>query len=299
MSSSISVIIPTLNSGKRLELILKILVKQSIEISEIIIVDSSSTDSTYSVAEKFGAKVFQIQRVDFNHASTRTFAAKKSTGDYIIFLTDDAVPANKEFIRNLIGPFSDGHVAAVCARQIAPVHVGPVGQHLRSFNYPDYSFSRTQEDSNKYGFKTVFMSNSAAAYRRKSLESISWFGENQSFGEDSVACAKLLLKGQKIQYSSNAIVYHGHDYSILQEFKRYVNVGSFHHEFSWLIEEFGSPESEGLRYVKSELKFMIKHRHYYQLFLLPPRMIAKWSGYKLGKLLGDKSFIVNKSKMYK
>ena len=65
----VSVIIPTLDAGSRLEMLLFALQKQSVPI-EIVIIDSSSTDSTWIIAKDHNAKLISIEKKDFNHGAT-------------------------------------------------------------------------------------------------------------------------------------------------------------------------------------------------------------------------------------
>lgn len=73
------------NSAAELELSLKSLNKF---VDEIIVVDTGSTDTTVSVAEKFGAKIFYEQWHD-DFSTPRNVALKNATGDWIIFLDSD------------------------------------------------------------------------------------------------------------------------------------------------------------------------------------------------------------------
>ena len=89
---SVTVIIPTLNGEEKIELILKSLKEQTKQPLEIIIVDSSSTDKTVELARKEGAKIISIARDSFDHGETRNLAAKESKGDYLLYMTQDAIP---------------------------------------------------------------------------------------------------------------------------------------------------------------------------------------------------------------
>ncbi len=297
---TVSVIIPTYNAQRYIKALLESLQSQIVIPNEIILIDSSSNDKTVEIASKFdNVQIIPIDHEDFNHATTRTFAAKIASSEFLIFLTQDVLPCDNNLIGNLLSPFSDLRIAAAGGRQIAHTSNSPFSKHHRIFNYPNFSFSRTIEDKYQFGFKSVFLSNSVAAYRKSYLEEIDWFESNHSFGEDSIACAKLLLKGYKIYYCSEAVVYHAHDYSIVEEFKRYVNIGVFHNTQRWILEEFGKPESEGLKFVISEFKYLIKNKHFGLVFQQPFRVMAKYIGYKIGKLLGPNNKFVKKIQMYK
>jgi rhamnosyltransferase len=299
MSVLISVIIPTYNSSKSLESILQMLSNQTLLADEIIIIDSSSIDQTVDIAKKFDTRIEVINKKDFDHAGTRTYSAKISKGDILIFLTDDAIPKNKFLIENLTSPFKNSSIAAVGGRQIPNPNASLFSAHLRDFNYPKVSFNRSLQDKEKLGIKTIFLSNSCASYRKTYLAQIGWFGQKNLFGEDSIACAKFLLNGYTIAYNKDAVVYHSHNYSIIEEFKRYFDIGIFHNENSWLLVEFGSTGKEGFKFVVSEFKYLIKNRRFDLIIQQPIRLVAKYFGYKLGRHHNSlPNFVENKLSMF-
>jgi rhamnosyltransferase len=58
------------------------------------------------------------------------------------------------------------------------------------------------------GIKSIFISNSFAAYRRSALLAVGGFRKDVIFGEDTVTAARLLLSGYQVAYSAQACVYH-------------------------------------------------------------------------------------------
>jgi rhamnosyltransferase len=102
-------------------------------------------------------------------------------------------------------------------------------------------------------------------------------------GEDTCAAAKMLLAGHKIMYVADAKVYHSHDYTILQEFKRYFDIGVFHQSERWIIDEFGKAEGEGIRYMHSLFALLRRRRKYYLIPEGVVRNTLKYFGYKLGQ----------------
>jgi len=89
----ISVVIPTYNAEEHLPVLFEKLKAQSIAF-ELVIIDSSSTDTTPTLAKKAADTLLTIPKKTFDHGGTRTIAAKKATGDIIVFLTQDAVPCS-------------------------------------------------------------------------------------------------------------------------------------------------------------------------------------------------------------
>lgn len=272
-------VIPTLNAEDTIENQIELLKKQDVE---ILVIDSMSDDNTIQILNKLGIEVLSINRKDFDHGGTRTFGAKSKASDIIVFLTQDALPYDFKCISKIVSSFKEENVGAVYGRQV-PYHNETIfGTHLRLFNYGEKSYIREYKDKGDYGIKTAFLSDSFAAYRTSALKEIGYFKDDLILGEDMYAGANLLKAGYKLAYNADAKVYHSHSYTIFQEFKRYFDIGVFHRCEKWILDEFGKPESEGMKYIKSEMQFIIKSKRIYLLIPFFFRIIAKYFGYKLG-----------------
>ena len=279
----ISIIIPTYNAINYLVKLLDKIKLQSIKEYELIIIDSLSSDQTVEIAKKYTNNVIVIPQNEFDHGGTRAKAAKIANGDILFFLTQDALPCNKFTIENIFKAFEDEKVGAAYGRQISYEDTNLFGKHLRKFNYDDQSYIRDINDKDLYGIKTAFLSNSFAAYRRSAMDEIGWFKDGLILGEDTYAGAKLLKEGYKLAYVADAQVYHSHSYTVLEEFKRYFDIGVFHQMEEWILDEFGKPEGEGMRYIKSELTYLFSHNAYYLFPEFVVRNAMKYLGYKLGR----------------
>lgn len=87
MPTSLSVAIITLNEEKNLSRTLTAIKEIA---NEIIIVDSGSTDKTLSIAENFGAKIFQ--QTWLGYSEQKNFALQQCSKDYVLSLDSDEVP---------------------------------------------------------------------------------------------------------------------------------------------------------------------------------------------------------------
>lgn len=279
---NITVIIPTHNAAQYLPKLLSSIRKQTIH-TELIIVDSSSSDKSVEIASSFADRIVVISKDEFDHGGTRTKMSKLANGDIVVFLTQDALPFDEDCIKKLVKPFEDAKVAVAYGRQIAYDNTGPFGTFLRKFNYPEYSNERVYEDKKNYGLRAAFVSNSFCAYRKSSLEKIGYFEDKLILSEDMYAAANLLRDGHKIFYTADAKVYHSHDYSLVEEFKRYFDIGVFHGCKPELQKEFGSAAGEGKRFVKEEFQYLISIYKYYLVPLSIVRNGLKLLAYKLGK----------------
>ena len=278
----LSVIIPTYNADNYLSALLEKLKHQTVPY-ELIIIDSSSTDDTVTIAKNYTDNIITIPTSEFDHGGTRTKAAKTASGDIIVFLTQDALPCDNYAFEKILEPFEDSNVGAAYGRQISYEETTLFGKHLRGFNYTEVSYIRTLKDKEQYGIKTAFLSDSFAAYRKSTLEKIGYFKDGLIVGEDSYAGAKIILNEYALAYCAEAQVYHSHSYTIIEECKRYFDIGVFHKRENWILEEFGKAEGEGGKYVKSEFKYLLDHHAYYRIPEFFVRNGMKYLGYKLGQ----------------
>lgn len=250
----------------------------------MLIVDSGSSGDEVKESEALGFEIIKIPKADFNHGGTRQKAIEhlQRSCDIAIVLTQDAILADPQSLANLLKAFDDPDVAAAYGRQIPHKGAGALGAHARLFNYGTTSNLRSLASIPALGFKTCFISNSFAAYRIKDLQVVGGFPSDVILGEDTYVAAKLILSGKKIAYVADACVYHSHDYTIPEEFRRYFDTGVFHAQQPWLIESFGGASGEGKRFVMSELRYLAKNAPY----LIPAavvRTFMKLLGYRLGR----------------
>lgn len=280
---TLSIIIPTYNAEKYLPSLLEKIKNQSIKEYELIIIDSSSKDKTVGIAKQYTDNVIVIPQSEFDHGGTRVKAAQIAKGEILVFFTQDALPYDDKTIENIIKVFEDEKVGAAYGRQLSYEDTNLFGKHLREFNYGDITLIRTKDDIKKYGIKTAQLSNSFAAYRKSVLMQTGNFKDGLILGEDVYTGAKMILAGYSLVYTNEAKVYHSHSYTVWEEFKRYFDIGVFHKCESWILESFGKAEGEGMKYIKSEVKYLLRHGAWY---LLPEWFIRngmKYLGYKLGQ----------------
>ena len=279
----ISIIIPTYNAQEYSPTLLPSLYAQTLKNFELIIIDSSSQDATCKIAKKYTNNVITIPQNEFDHGGTRAKAAQIAKGEILVYLTQDVLLFDEFTLENLTKVFDDEKIGAAYGRQLSYEDTNLFGKHLREFNYPDKTIVRSKEDIKTYGIKTAQLSNSFAAYRKDVLLEIGNFKNDLILGEDVYAGAKMILAGYKLVYAADAKVYHSHSYTVLQEFKRYFDIGVFHRCEEWILQEFGKAEGEGLKYIKSEVNYLLKNAAWYLLPEFFVRNGMKYLGYKLGQ----------------
>ena len=278
----IQVIIPIYHPDNKFLCLLRMIKKQSLRDLPVLLIDSGKGVPYIDEIADMNVRVQTIDSKTFNHGGTRQWGMELCAGaDVYVFLTQDAILFDEYAIENLIVVFANEGVGCAYGRQIPHKNSGVFGKIARSFNYPPKGYIYDFEDRKRHGIKTTFISNSFAAYRKKAMQRVGGFPKHTILSEDMCVAAKMLLHGWKVAYAANAVVYHSHDYTVLQEFKRYFDIGVFHARESWIQKNFGKAEGEGRRFVMTELRCILK-RCPHRLFEMILRDGMKFLGYRLG-----------------
>ena len=106
--------------------------------------------------------------------------------------------------------------------------------------------------------KAIFCSDVCAMYDMKVFNELGGFETNVNFNEDMLYAYKALSNDYRISYAAKALVYHSHNLSLRQQYKRNKALAKSQKEHP---EVFGtlSSESEGMVFVKNGLKYTMKN----------------------------------------
>jgi len=281
LSCRVSVIIPTLNAGEPFAKLLQLLQSQTKKPDELIIIDSCSDDLTTQLAKQAGARVLTVQRLEFDHGGTRNKAAAEATGDLLLFMTQDALPANDRLIEELIKPLQEQQAVYAYARQMADAGADPFEKLAREHNYPAQSAIKSYSDIETMGIKAFFCSNACSAIRRDVFEKMGGFQAPVIFNEDMFMSARCILSGMKTAYAAEAIVYHTHHYTVKQQFKRFFDNGVSMRCNAWILP-FAATTKAGSSLIKRQLAGLVKAGKPHLIPRLVLESAAKLLGYKLG-----------------
>jgi rhamnosyltransferase len=279
----VSVVIPTWNGGKYLRRLFATLREQTFRPVQVLIVDSSSDDDTRKICKDFGVDFIQIDAKNFDHGGTRNLGASKAKGEIIVFMTQDTFFKDEAGLENLINPLGNPMIAASFGRQIPTEDANPVEAFVRSFNYPSTAMIKGMGDLPRLGIKTFFFSNVCSAIKKSVFEEVGRFPERTIMNEDMFLAAKLMVGGYRIAYQPHAVVFHSHNIFLGTQFKRYFDIGVFFNRNKW-IKNLARSESEGIRYLKEEIKFLSSNKKKSWIpYALVDTMI-RFLGYRAGLL---------------
>ncbi|MCR5727994.1 MAG: glycosyltransferase family 2 protein [Lachnospiraceae bacterium] len=282
------VIIPLYKPDKRFEQLINRLHHQSVKPDRILVVNTGRSFYEEYFGDRDICKVYDdvvvkhIEENEFDHGGTRRIAVTLSDADVIIFMTDDALPADDKLVEKLIAPIVSGEAALSYARQLAGKDADILEKLTRKFNYPAESMLKSSADLKTMGIKAFFCPNVCAAYSRKVYDELGGFDQHMIFNEDMVYARKVIDAGYKIAYVSEAKVFHSHDYNGRQQFKRNFDLGVSH---AMHPETFADvpPGGEGMKLVLNQAGQLLKKGRPFKIFKLGWLSACKLAGYKLGK----------------
>lgn len=278
----VTIFILTYNAGQRFTELLGSLQKQTLKPAQISVVDSGSIDETTELAKSHNCKVMTINRADFDHGTTRNLAVSNDQTEFVVFLTQDAIPADDHMVAELIKPMqADSNIAICYGRQLPRANAGPLESFAREFNYPAQSILKTKSDIDALGVKTFFCSNSCSAIRRSVFNKLGGFKNNVIANEDMLFAAKAILQGYSVYYSAAAKVYHSHPYPLSQTFKRYFNIGRFFADNKWILNVVGLKSYSG-DMLKAGVKTFWEKRIPHYIVALLIEFTVKAAACKLG-----------------
>jgi len=207
---------------------------------EIIAVDSGSTDGTVRFVKKIPRiRLHEIPNLEFNHGKTRQLGAELAKGEFIVYLTQDAMPKNALWLDNLIRNFEDQEVVGVCSRVIPykkasllkkiEVHNDLTGGEKRIIaqvkrwkEFKKLPFSKKRK---RYYFFNDVSSAIRGGYVMKNPFKPVPFAEDVEFARNA------FKKGKKIVFEPKSVVCHSHDYTIMKTYRRNYIDAKYHRDY--------------------------------------------------------------------
>ena len=289
--NKVKAVILTYKPDERLKMMVSRLMAQSVKPDGILIMNTLDNSRTYQSLEDVrnmeDVTVVDLEKKEFDHGGTRDRAMELcSDSEYVLFLTQDAMPKNKFLVENLLKALeADTNINAVAyGRQEPEKGCNIIERYTRSFNYshePHSGLELAAQTNN--GIKSIFCSDVCAMYNRRLYDEVGGFPLRAIFNEDMVFAGKALKADKDIIYEPKAVVIHSHNYTGMQYFKRYFDIGVSHREFAYILKDYHS-QDEGIRMVMDTAKYLCRRKQYIMIIPLIYYSGCKFMGFYLGKM---------------
>lgn len=272
------------------------LLKQSTKPSKIVIYNTCENlfFSKIVNVEKFkelinlsNVKVIHIKEDEFDHGRARNDASKLCESNYILFLTDDAIPYDEHMCEEMLNSFDkystvNSKVAVVYARQLAKSDAKLKERYVREFNYPDYDIIKEKSKEEELGIKNYYCSNVCAMYDRDIFNTLGRFEEDIILNEDTFYVYNAINKGYRVVYSSDAKVLHSHNLSFKEQFSRNFDIGVSQYERKEIFSKIPSTK-EGKKMVLNVSKRLLGGFHIIMFIDFMIECFYRYMGFNKGK----------------
>lgn len=296
----VTVIIPVKNGGNLLRECLAAVFSQRTDFPfEVLCVDSGSKDDSLEIIRSFPARLMQIEPATFGHGRTRNLAIQHSRSPFVALITQDAVPDDDAWLRELIAPMRENEdVAGVFGRHKPHPDCIPSDAYMLERHFAGFGDDTTlfhirpgpegwaHYEANKSFYR--FFSDNNAALRRSVWARIPY--RDVEFMEDQLWAADVLEAGYTKAYAPRSVVRHSHNYSPWTQARRAFDEARFHREY------FDSPHLPGLKALLRD-KLRQSRQDVQRLMASPTErsklskagvMLGRDVGQALGGFLGDR-----------
>ena len=226
-----SIIIPTKNPGPLFRKVLPSVLNQKVIFDyDVFIIDSGSTDGTIEYINSLSDPKLRLHCIEpssFGHGRTRNMGVEMTTGQYAVLITHDAMPASENWLDALVSAADkDDSIAGVFGRHIAYPGASPFTKRELELHFSGFAADPVVsiEDPERYardqGYRQFlhFFSDNNALVRRSVWETLPY--PDVDFAEDQIWAQKIVEAGFKKAYAHEAVVFHSHDYSLVERLQR-------------------------------------------------------------------------------
>ena len=213
-AESVSILVRSRNDGQFAEATLRAIMDQDSPLPfEVVSCDDGSEDRTPEIIASFPS-VKRLPRPEGPYIPGRrlNYMIRHCRGDIVVFNNADAVPQNREWLRNLIQPLLGGSADAVYGNQLPR---------------PDADWLVRKDNLRAFGDGRIaaqwrfFFSLASAAARREDLLRRP-FDEDIRYSEDVEWAHREPIR---IAYAANALVEHSHNYTLSDLKRRFYGEG--------------------------------------------------------------------------
>jgi rhamnosyltransferase len=250
---------------------------------EVVMVDSGSTDDTVLNASSHPVRIEKIRPEDFHHARTRNFAAALAQGEFLVYLSQDAIPTSENWLSALLSNFDDPSIGAVYGRQVPKRESGTERNEVLSNLYGDSRIVKQPQSAVSLGYKYYHFSSVNSAIR-KDVWQATKFPDDLKVFEDIGIAKRILDSGWGIVYEPKASVYHSHDFDFKFLFRRYFDIGVVYQRLGiWDNHSQSSLRTAGWQGLRGKLSGLFRRGKARESVSAILKDIGKFTAIELGK----------------
>ena len=279
-NKKISIIVPIYNGEIYIKKLVEKLKEQKGNFSiELIALVSFSKDKSLEISKELFDKVLEVKK--FNHTKTRHEGALIAEGDILVFITQDILPYDNNWLKELVNPLNENIIASF-SKQIAYEEHSEIEKIIRRFNYPDENRICNKQNEKVNGRKNIFYSDASSAILKTEFFKLGGYDFLTPTSEDVYLASKIIESGKSFIYTAKSKIWHSHQLSLKDSYKRYRDIGKFEKLFEKEID-FSKTENEGKKLLMYLIKELIKKRKIKESLYIPFDIGVRWLGYKVGK----------------
>jgi glycosyltransferase involved in cell wall biosynthesis len=226
----VSVIVPTKNAGPEIRLLVrKLRGQEGMPEPEIILVDSGSTDATLEIARRESVQTIQLAPEQFTHAFARNAGANRATGEYLLFMVQDALPLTTHWLWELVTALETNSLAAVSCAEYPRADSDLFYQFLIHDQYEapglnqDRIMAWDESCSSYLGLRANAQLSGITVLLRRDVFEL--YRYRTDYAEDLDLGIRLIRDGHKLGFLYNTRVLHSHNRPAYYFLKRgYVDV---------------------------------------------------------------------------
>lgn len=275
----VSVLIPTLDAERDLAALLPALARQRVEGGiELRAVDSSSADASVAMLRAAGAEVEVIPASEFGHGRTRNRLAAGARGEFLLYLSQDALPVGDDFVATLAGALArDPRLAGATARVLPHPDDDPLTARTVLGAPEARPDSVAAIGANEGGPR---FNNVASIVRASVLAEVPF--PDVAFGEDIAWASRVIARGHRVAFVADAVVRHAHRYGPKEAFRRYRTDAEFHRRESGIrVRPSLASVAKGLLFeLREDFRYVRRQR-------APLRHLLRSPGLRSAQVLGQ------------